>query len=501
MTFDKEIMYRKTADGDLNATGQTAYFVHGEMPIPLWVRITVPAVTGVNPTLDIVVEESDNSSTVKEKHQIPQITQSGEYFIPVKFKRLASRMNMTLAGTSPNFGAVQIGLVPADRSKKGTWPEYILNDQFTVPLGAGAINGTNAIPKGGKRTVTDTGSKITITTGGVLNFATGETANDGIWFTILSRLAGRIHMAKIVPADANGIINFGWDTDLTGAVNDRLIFAATGILQIAPNGGTAIAVGAFTATTTYYVAGVMRGTGFFWYIKGGAFVNWTLLYITAAGTAALAPALTVGSTTAIFTADDMRVPEDIYLPTPLQSDGFSVSTTDGQGNAENNGPVGSIYVDVGTWAAGAGIVQCSVLAGGVGAHMLNTPSPDVIIDAAVTRSAGNAGIIARYESSTDYIIAYHDGTNAICAKVVAGSPTTLLTAAVAYSAGSIMRLMLHGTLVRLWYNNTAVQTNGVAPVSNQRRHGLYTTNIGNTFDNLVIWPRGVEAQHAALDLL
>ncbi len=231
---------------------------------------------------------------------------------------------------------------------------YTLQDQFTTARSAGAVNGTSAEPTGGTRTVTDTSSKISIT-GGLLNFATGGTSNDGIWYSSLARAAGKTLLAKVIPSDTNGVINVGWDTDTSGAVNDRLVFAASGVLQIVPNAGTAITVGAYTATT-YYIAGDMRSTGFYWFIKGGAFTNWTLLWITAAGTAAGIPSINIGSTTSIFTADDVLVPATTYIPVPVVSDGFSASTTDGSGNAENNGPVGTSWTGS-TWTVAGGSVS------------------------------------------------------------------------------------------------------------------------------------------------
>lgn len=213
---------------------------------------------------------------------------------------------------------------------------YILNDQFTTARLAGTLNATQAEPTGGTRTVTDTGNKISIASS-ILNYATGETINDGLWYSSLARVAGKTLIQTVIPSDTNGIINVGWDTNTSGVINDQLVFAAAGVLQIVPNGGTAISVGVYTATT-YYVAGVMRGTGFYWYIKGGAFTNWTLLWITAAGTAAGVPATNVGSTTSIFTTDDIKVPTNLWLPTPLAYDSFTTDT--GFTATETTGPDG-----------------------------------------------------------------------------------------------------------------------------------------------------------------
>ncbi|HTK03410.1 MAG TPA: hypothetical protein VL401_01415, partial [Alphaproteobacteria bacterium] len=243
---------------------------------------------------------------------------------------------------------------------------YTLDDEFTTNRSAGAVNGTSAEPTGGTRTVTDTGSKISIASS-ALTFATGETTNDGLWYTSLARGAGKTLFQKIVPSDTNGIINIGWDTNTSGAINDRLVFAAAGVLQIVPNGGSAIAVGTYTATT-YYIAGVMRSTGFYWYIKGGAFTNWSLLWQSASGTAAGIPSLNVGSTTSVFTADDIRVPTTTWMPTPLAYDSFT--RADGAiGSTETTGPDSQTTSSL-AWTGGAISSNTNVITPTLGSELL-----------------------------------------------------------------------------------------------------------------------------------
>ena len=176
---------------------------------------------------------------------------------------------------------------------------YLLLDRFNATLAAGSVNGT--LSTGGQlRTVTDTaGTKISIASG-VLNFATGAAVNDAIRYPVQARQAGKLLHWRVTPSDTNGIINLGWDADTSGAITDYLSFAAAGIIKIVANGGTAFAVGAYTAVV-YEVISTMRATGIFWHIKGGGFLQWTFLFATSLGTAAGYPAVGVGSTTSVFT--------------------------------------------------------------------------------------------------------------------------------------------------------------------------------------------------------
>lgn len=198
-------------------------------------------------------------------------------------------------------------------------------------------------------TETDTNSKISIISG-ELDFATGAAVNDGLWGASRTRANGRVLLWKVKPSDTNGIINVGWDTNSSGAINDRLIFAASGVLQLVSNGGTAFTVGAYTAGT-YYVAAAMRSTGLYWLIKGEAYTDWSLIGITAAGTAAGLPAITAGSTTSIFKADDARIPDVLWLIDMLCYDTFT--RADGAiGNSETTGPDSQTTPSL-AWTGGA----------------------------------------------------------------------------------------------------------------------------------------------------
>jgi hypothetical protein len=118
----------------------------------------------------------------------------------------------------------------------------------------------------------------------------------------------------------------------------------------------------------------------------------------------------------------------------------------------------------------------------------------------VTRSAGNAGIIFRYQDATNYLIAYHNGTNAIVDKVVAGVTTNVISGVAAYSAGAVLRVMADGTTnIRLYYNNAQVGTGTISNFATATVHGLYTTDTGNTFDNFTVWPRGTGNEFSTLN--
>ena len=372
--------------------------------------------------------------------------------------------------------------------------EYLLYDRFDTALAAGSVNGTQAEPIGGARTVVDTNSKISIA-GGVAVFATGGASNSGIWWPAQARVAGKTIVHYVVPSATTNQISCGTSLAQSAIITNRFSFTNAGAI-----GTGGVITGAYTATP-YNIALVMRVTGMFYFVKGGAFTNWTLLWISPTTETSQYPGVQYNGTSTAFTTDNPRVPKQFYIPTPLQSDGMSATATDGQNGYENNGPVGNAYTDVGTWGVSGGVRSCSVLGGGgAGFSVLSTNTRNVFIEANLTRSAGRVGIVARYQDSSNYIHCSHDGTNVLVIQVVAGTPTTLSTTAVAYSAGAKMVFIADGTTYRAFYNNTAGGS-GNLPDTSATSHGLITNNTGNTFDNLVIWPRGNEGQYEGLSLL
>lgn len=376
--------------------------------------------------------------------------------------------------------------------------DYYLYDMYSTPRAVGAVNGTQAEPIGGTRTVIDTNGKVSVA-GGFLSFATGAVSYDGVRYAQQTRVLGKSFLARITRPDTVGNQQVGLNFNTTGAAHEGILFAGTNLYSRL---NTGYVLAGTVAATTYQTASIMRTTGTWNFIKGGAFTYWTLIYVTTFVGTAMYPTIFAANATAPFTADNARVPEQVYIPAPLQSDGMSASTTDGSGNPENNGTVGSTYTNIGTWGVSAGKRSCSALSGGLGFSYLGTTSSNVILQAVCTRSAGVAGLVARYADASNYLTAYLDGTNAKLDKVVAGVTTNLISGAVTYGSTKTFALHLDGTSARLFYDNLAVGTVATTPAAGSLNHGLYTTDTGATFDDLVIWPKGnSEEQYEALNLL
>lgn len=272
----------------------------------------------------------------------------------------------------------------------GALISYLLRDEFITDRAAGAVNGTAAEPGGQTRTVTDGNSKLTIASG-LLAFATGGVGggNPGLWYPSISRVAGTVLLSEITPGNTSSRASAGFDSAATGAIADCVLFGPSSALSVTV-GPSSIAVGFYSSGISYPLAVIARDTGHFYFTKqSGA---WVLVYLSAVNTGSLFPAIGVlSSTGGVFTSDYIRIPTDLWLPTPLCSDGFASAfgTTDGLGHAEG--------VAGGIGAGGSGLTWTGATWSVSGAKAVNTPvtlGSEVIVngdfsaDATWTKDAG-----------------------------------------------------------------------------------------------------------------
>lgn len=162
---------------------------------------------------------------------------------------------------------------------------YLLRDEFTSALAAGSVNGTPAEPGPGKRVVgADSASLISIDTDDLLWSGTAASANadPAIYMTdnangSFARTLGLTAIYKVV---STGVMNIGFTTNTT--IGNVTMFGvltnSAGTLSYT-RGGNTIVIGAFAAATTYLIAETLRANGLEMRVKGGAYSEWSLLFV------------------------------------------------------------------------------------------------------------------------------------------------------------------------------------------------------------------------------
>lgn len=388
-------------------------------------------------------------------------------------------------------------------------PYYLINDTFTTNRAAGAVNGTDAEPGPGRRTVTDANSKLSLA-GGAAAFATAGVGNGdpGLWYAAQARRAGLLCVGEF--SHSAGGVEIGWDTTAVGGPTDSVRINGTS-LQVRAVNGTALVVGAVATATAYQVAVVFRETGALYFIKGGVFTNWTLLYVGATGTYSPIPSVVATGNTSVATVNYVRVPAARWLPTPLVSDGFGGSafgSSDGLGHAEGiagglgAGGNGLAWTQhVGVWSASGGVATSTLVTGRALASV-DCGTADVLVSVKLAIGSNSAAISARYVDESNRIELRHTGAAIQFVKVIAGVSTTLINTASTFVAGAELRLSCIGTKFRVYYNNAFIgteQTIADAAVASATRFGLRNTDVTNTFDDFTVYAIGTGGEYAILD--
>lgn len=117
--FDNNAMLRAASAGALSADELTPVFqnVGADLEVKTYM-VSVPSVAGTTPTLDVTIQDSKDGTNANESMKFPQITAAGVYYIRAKFTGPYRRAVCDVGGTTPNFGIVEIGPVPAGRYDK-----------------------------------------------------------------------------------------------------------------------------------------------------------------------------------------------------------------------------------------------------------------------------------------------------------------------------------------------------------------------------------------------
>lgn len=383
-------------------------------------------------------------------------------------------------------------------------PKYLLRDDFTDTVSAGIVNGMAATPGPGTRYAADAESKLSIGSG-VITYAGGKASpsqtDPNYGLDAIVRQAGR---TLICQSTTSNRTRPGFRAT-HGATSGAVFSVATGNTITFADSVNNVVVASLVPGESYLYAVVLRATGYLGFVKGTGFTYWTLLYPDAVGTGSpLYPENPNYDGTP--TMDYFRVPYPLIHIHSIASNSFNRSdgvlgTTDGAGVAEGGG-VGVAWAAVGTWGVATNKAMCSALAGGIGIATLPCSTINVVVEAALTRAAGNVGIVLRYQDAQNYVYAYHDGTKAYLNKVTtAGGDQNLINAAATYGAGKRLVVSANSTKFRLYYGEVWIgseQTISDAALQTTAAHGIFTSDTGNSIDNFAVWAKGNEGQYEAL---
>ena len=389
--------------------------------------------------------------------------------------------------------------------------DYI--DNFTDTVAAGSVDGTAATPGAATREVVDSNNKLSIGNN-LLKIATGGSTwgNPGIWWDAFTRSLGKqVAFAtegfSAATLSGNGFIN-GISAAQTG-VGGEACFIVTSAAPQARENSANIPLPIIRQDTVYHWVISLRAAGAFYFIRGGAYPHPTLIRVGKTGATATVYPVISGQVNPAFNSSRMGVLTDLWIPTPLVSDGFgsTFGTTDGLGHTENaglgaGGGSKTWVQDVGSWANAAGVAT-GTTGGGIAVATTDAGTPYFVASVTPSRAAGNIGIEFWRTDESNCCRAYHDGTKFVLSTIVAGTETKLVN--ITTGIGEI-RVFCLGSYVIAWCNDAigwvAPQTDAqsvITTVTPTNFVGLYSTDNGNTFNDFNVYASGYNDEYSNLE--
>lgn len=380
---------------------------------------------------------------------------------------------------------------------------YLLHDQFTTDDDSPVTSPRTCEPGPGTLTFVQNDGTLAISSGALVFTAqtTPDYADLGFYSSAIVRAAGRSVLTRLYFASTAGQFMFGLNNVAavgipaihTGFYYGDLYNRDVGVNNVVDSVGTA----------AFQAAHVLRATGAFFLRKLDSASDWTLLWINS--TATNSPLYAVAANYNLApTLDNLRVPTQLWTPTPLVSDNFTRADSSTVGNSAGGGSEES---------GGTGIA-CTEVAGNwqISSNTLVTEGDDpgamdwiitwaaatvsVVAQVQVTLQANSsAGLVFASDGTDWYTVTIDDAANTIRIYEFNGTDTytQLASTAVAIAAATAYQLLAvrDGATITGYVNGgSRVTVTDASPINaTATAHGLYSATAGDAFDNLVIWAR------------
>lgn len=348
--------------------------------------------------------------------------------------------------------------------------DWLLYDQFNVSAAAPLASPRTCEPGPGTLTLVQTDGQFSIVAGQLV-FPTQTTPVWGdqgiITPSTLTNVVGRTLLATI-RLTSGSLTVLAWkeaaNLDIQAGAGNRYFInlsATSNTIHVGVASVSSFSVGDWVTNQAYRLAISRRSAGAFMLIKGGAFTEWTLLWVA---TEAMADSLypVLSNLSGVGTLDNLKVAD---LDAPWNTDfGISVQR----------------------------------LSGSVAAGTSFTHEADCLIEYTVTAvsSGADMDVLFRIQDASNYWrLRVNNAGGLILAEVVAGTPTTRGSVAGVVANGDRVVIVAAGSTIRVYEANTlrityASATNFATATAGE----VDTLGTGGVVSDLISWPRTLSNQ-------
>lgn len=337
---------------------------------------------------------------------------------------------------------------------------YILRDRFDTNRSSGNVIGTNAEPGPGTRAGVDSGARLSIVSGYLvqsahsatdprMHFSIGTPWGIGLCFTTYTKAySGRTRFG--FASSSGGVIDFGLAFHV-GGLKFYPVINSTGFSNLD--------IGVLSSSTEYKIMIVLRTSGFFLIGNGGGYV-YELLYVTNSGF----------TTTVYPGCSSVTGGSDIYQDTKEWH----------------------LRQLSGSWENANGIAT-SVLSGSLSVGNTYSHMKDCLIGFTVTTlpSSGQIEICFRRVDANNYWVATINSSGTLdLDEVVSGTPTQRGTASSVITAGERVLIIANNEQIEL-SDATARRINysGASNFKTETSGSVVSLGSGGVVSDLIAWPR------------
>ncbi len=331
-----------------------------------------------------------------------------------------------------------------------------LIDNLNVALATGAVNGTLATDGINTRTVVDTASKLAETVANGLEFTgISATGDPGIWWSAQTRAGGLTACFRVKAVSGTIAHRAGWDTNQSGDIVEGIYFVTGGIRAYYGGNQRNILSSAYVVGTSYDFAISHRTSGGVWiWIRGGAFTDWTLGFVSNLGTTSPVSSAAIAQLSGVF-----------YVK-PAKIGVFSNLNTQYAGATERKAV--SVNSDTITAASGDGVIEHTI-----------TAATGVTQELMVRRTDDNNCVIIRMDQGASTIRVYEKAAGVETEKT-GGTTSQTWTNAQAYR----IQVSLYGTFIRVTVDLSS-KNDATGSGFNASVTGVKASHAGT---DLIAWP-------------
>lgn len=315
----------------------------------------------------------------------------------------------------------------------------------------------------GSFTTVDTGNRLSISGGQLLALAGPSQPDPGIWSQAISRVIGRTLLAVTIPVSlAYNAVGFNQTPGAAGPATGIYFFNGT----LSANVLSGQSLGAYSIGTVYQIASSLRSIGSLEIVKGGAYTNWTLVWVhTLQNQATLHATLHARAPGANFNLDTLRV---IDRPAPFDTD-YGLATQRLAGVRAQ----GDTFV-----------------------HEANC-----IFEYTVTTLPPVANSFMNFrmqDASNGWRVEINAAGDMILKEIVAGVATTKTNITAVLANGHRIVVVADGTTIRIYSNNILRLTWPSAASSITATAGNLQSLNSAVISDIISWPRQLSGAAAAL---